>query len=65
MNSGLVYCFRGALSFGLLSCASKFAPRKNCQASTLVVLSVGWPFGEIISPRQYQARRQQTRQRVS
>ena len=42
MNSGLTFCFLGALSFGLLGCASKFAERRNCQASVLVVFLCGW-----------------------
>ncbi len=42
MNTGLMFCFLGTLSFGLLGCASKFAERKNCQASMLVVLLFGW-----------------------
>ncbi len=42
MNTGLFWCFLGALSFGLLGCASKFAERKNCQASVLVVLLFSW-----------------------
>ena len=42
MSSGLLLCFLGALSFGLLGCASKFAERRNCQASVLVVLLFTW-----------------------
>jgi multidrug transporter EmrE-like cation transporter len=42
MNNGLIFCFLGTLSFGLLGCASKFAERKNCQASVLVVFLFGW-----------------------
>ncbi len=42
MNNGLIFCFLGALSFGLLGCASKFAERRNCQASVLVVFLCGW-----------------------
>ncbi len=42
MNSGLIFCFLGTLSFGLLGCTSKFAERKNCQASVLVVFLCGW-----------------------
>jgi len=42
MNNGLMFCFLGALSFGLLACASKFAERRNCQASVLVVLLFAW-----------------------
>jgi drug/metabolite transporter (DMT)-like permease len=42
MNNGLMFCFLGAISFGLLGCASKFAERRNCQASALVVCLSGW-----------------------
>ena len=42
MNNGLLFCFLGTLSFGLLGCAAKFAERKNCQASVLAVLIFGW-----------------------
>jgi drug/metabolite transporter (DMT)-like permease len=42
MNNGLMFCFLGTLSFGLLGCASKFAERKNCKASVLVLLLFGW-----------------------
>jgi len=42
MNSGLLFCFLGALSFGLLGCASKLAERRNCQASLLVVYAFAW-----------------------
>lgn len=42
MNNGLLFCFLGTLSFGLLGCASKSAERRNCQASVLVVLVFGW-----------------------
>lgn len=42
MNSGLLFCFLGALSFGLLGCASKLAERRNCQASLLVVYVFAW-----------------------
>ena len=42
MNNGLIFCFLGALSFGLLGCASKFAERRKCQASVLVVFLCGW-----------------------
>lgn len=42
MSSGLLLCFLGALCFGLLGCASKFAERRNCQASVLVVLLFTW-----------------------
>ncbi len=42
MSSGLLLCFLGALCFGLLGCASKFAERRNCQPSVLVVLLFTW-----------------------
>ncbi|HEY1208890.1 MAG TPA: EamA family transporter [Terracidiphilus sp.] len=42
MNTGLTFCFMGAVSFGLLGCASKLAERRNCQASVLVVLCCAW-----------------------
>src|SRR5208283_3259958 len=42
MNSGILICFLGTLSFGLLGCASKAAERRNCQASALVVMLFGW-----------------------
>src|ERR1700691_5920792 len=42
MNNGLIFCFLGALSFGLLGCSSKFAERRKCQASVLVVFLCGW-----------------------
>jgi drug/metabolite transporter (DMT)-like permease len=42
MNNGLIFCFLGTLSFGLLGCTSKFAERKNCQASVLVIFLCGW-----------------------
>ena len=42
MNSGILICLLGTLSFGLLGCASKGAERKNCQASALVVMVYVW-----------------------
>ena len=42
MNSGILICFLGTLSFGLLGCASKGAERKNCQTSALVVMIYIW-----------------------
>jgi multidrug transporter EmrE-like cation transporter len=42
MNSGILICFLGTLSFGLLGCASKGAERKNCQTSALVVMIYVW-----------------------
>jgi drug/metabolite transporter (DMT)-like permease len=41
MNSGILLCVCGALSFGLLACASKVAERKNSNSAALV----GWVFG--------------------
>jgi drug/metabolite transporter (DMT)-like permease len=37
-----MFCFLAALSFGSLGCVAKFAERKNCRASVLVVLLCGW-----------------------
>lgn len=42
MGSGLVFCFLGAISFGLLACGWKFAERRGCQASVLVLLVFAW-----------------------
>jgi len=42
MNSGILICFLGTLSFGLLGCASKGAERKNCQSSALVLMIYVW-----------------------
>ena len=39
---GLLFCFLGALSFGLLACVSKMAERRNTNASGLVVSAFGW-----------------------
>lgn len=39
---GLLFCFLGALSFGLLACVSKLAERRNSNASGLVVSAFGW-----------------------
>ena len=39
---GLLFCFLGAISFGLLGCASKGAERSNCNASGFVVSVCGW-----------------------
>lgn len=39
---GLLFCFLGALAFGLLACVSKVAERRNCGASALVVSLFGW-----------------------
>ena len=40
---GLLFCFLGALSFGLLGSALKAAERRNANASGLVVASYAWP----------------------
>jgi len=40
---GLLFCFLGALSFGLLGSALKAAERRNANASGLVVSSYAWP----------------------
>ncbi len=42
MSIGILLCFLGALSFGLLACVSKVAERKNCNASALVMSVFGW-----------------------
>ena len=42
MNGGILICFLGTLSFGLLGCASKAAERKNCAASALVLMIYVW-----------------------
>lgn len=39
---GLLFCFFGALAFGLLACVSKVAEQRNCSASALVVSLFGW-----------------------
>jgi drug/metabolite transporter (DMT)-like permease len=39
---GLLFCFLGAISFGLLACVSKGAERKNSNASGFVVSVCGW-----------------------
>jgi drug/metabolite transporter (DMT)-like permease len=40
---GLLFCFLGALSFGLLGTALKAAERRNADASGLVVAAYAWP----------------------
>jgi len=40
---GLLFCFLGALSFGLLGTALKAAERRNANASGLVVAAYAWP----------------------
>ncbi len=39
---GLLFCFLGAISFGLLACVSKGAERNNSNASGFVVSAFGW-----------------------
>jgi drug/metabolite transporter (DMT)-like permease len=39
---GLLFCFAGAISFGLLACVSKVAEREKCDASALVISLTGW-----------------------
>ena len=40
---GLLFCFLGALSFGLLGTTLKAAERRNANASGLVVAAYAWP----------------------
>ena len=40
---GLLSCFLGAISFGLLGSALKAAERRGANASGLVISSYGWP----------------------
>jgi drug/metabolite transporter (DMT)-like permease len=42
MSSGLLFCFLGAISFGLLASVSKMAERRKCNASALVVSLFVW-----------------------
>ncbi|MGD1063914.1 MAG: EamA family transporter [Terracidiphilus sp.] len=42
MNAGILMCVLGAISFGLLGCASKMAERKRCNASALVLWMITW-----------------------
>ena len=42
MNTGILMCVLGAISFGLLGCASKMAERKRCNASALVLWMIVW-----------------------
>jgi len=42
MNSGILICFLGTLSFGLLGCTSKAAERRNCQPSALLLMVYLW-----------------------
>jgi drug/metabolite transporter (DMT)-like permease len=39
---GLLFCFVGAVSFGLLACVSKVAERERCNASALVSSLLAW-----------------------
>ena len=39
---GLLFCFLGAVAFGLLACVSKVAEQRGCAASGLVVSVFGW-----------------------
>jgi len=40
---GLLFCFLGALSFGLLGTTLKAAERRNTNAAGLVIASYAWP----------------------
>lgn len=40
---GLLFCFLGAISFGLLGSALKAAERKKANAAGLVVAAYAWP----------------------
>lgn len=42
MSTGLLFCFLGAISFGLLASVSKMAERRKCNASALVVSLFVW-----------------------
>jgi drug/metabolite transporter (DMT)-like permease len=42
MNTGIIFCLLGALSFGLLGCASKGAERRNCQTAAFIVMVYVW-----------------------
>jgi drug/metabolite transporter (DMT)-like permease len=42
MNTAIILCFLGALSFGLSACVSKIADRQGCRPSALVVAVFGW-----------------------
>ena len=39
----LLFCFLGAISFGLLGCALKAAERRKADAAGLVVAAYAWP----------------------
>ena len=40
---GLLFCFLGAISFGLLGSTLKAAERRNANAAGLVIASYAWP----------------------
>lgn len=42
MSRGLLFCFLGAVSFGLLASVSKMAERRKCQTSGLVMSLFVW-----------------------
>ena len=42
MSSGVLICFLGTLSFGLLGCASKGAERQHCRSSALLLMIYVW-----------------------
>ncbi len=42
MNEGMILCFLGALSFGLLGSVAKAAETRQCRASALVAGCAGW-----------------------
>ena len=42
MNTGILICFLGMLSFGLLGCASKGAERQHCRPSALLLMIYVW-----------------------
>ena len=42
MKAGLIICFLGSVSFGMLGLISKIAERKKCNVSALVFSLMGW-----------------------
>lgn len=42
MNTGMLMCLLGTLSFGLLGCVSKAAERRNCQSTAFVAMVYVW-----------------------
>jgi drug/metabolite transporter (DMT)-like permease len=42
MNAGILFCILGAVSFGLLGCASKMAERRQCNSSAVVLWMICW-----------------------